>query len=94
MYWSSLVVCQCETVSPADAAAIAKTVLRAVTLFGTSAHKEMIQNCMAQDFSWKVKFNTNPTFTNNLILTFLTIFRDSTEKEKRRHFVLIYAGSS
>uniref|UniRef100_A0A0A0KNM0 Granule-bound starch synthase n=1 Tax=Cucumis sativus TaxID=3659 RepID=A0A0A0KNM0_CUCSA len=44
---------ECETVSPADAAAIAKTVLRAVALFGTAAHKEMIQNCMAQDFSWK-----------------------------------------
>ncbi|XP_038906878.1 granule-bound starch synthase 1, chloroplastic/amyloplastic [Benincasa hispida] len=44
---------ECETVSPADAAAIAKTVLRAIALFGTAAHKEMIQNCMAQDFSWK-----------------------------------------
>uniref|UniRef100_A0A9I9CMB6 Starch synthase, chloroplastic/amyloplastic n=1 Tax=Cucumis melo TaxID=3656 RepID=A0A9I9CMB6_CUCME len=51
--WSLLVVWQCEMVSPADAAAIAKTVLRAVALFGTAAHKEMIQNCMAQDFSWK-----------------------------------------
>ncbi|XP_022159719.1 granule-bound starch synthase 1, chloroplastic/amyloplastic [Momordica charantia] len=44
---------ECETVDPADAAAIAKTVIRAIALFGTAAHREMIQNCMAQDFSWK-----------------------------------------
>ncbi|XP_023520496.1 granule-bound starch synthase 1, chloroplastic/amyloplastic-like [Cucurbita pepo subsp. pepo] len=44
---------ECETVAPADAAAIAKTVVRALSLFSTAAHKDMIQNCMAQDFSWK-----------------------------------------
>ncbi|KAG7035523.1 Granule-bound starch synthase 1, chloroplastic/amyloplastic, partial [Cucurbita argyrosperma subsp. argyrosperma] len=44
---------ECETVDPADAAAIGKTVLRALALYGSAALEEMRQNCMAQDFSWK-----------------------------------------
>jgi granule-bound starch synthase len=44
---------ECEAVEVADVAAIAKTVTRALATFGTSALKEMIQNCMAQDLSWK-----------------------------------------
>ncbi|XP_010048541.3 granule-bound starch synthase 1, chloroplastic/amyloplastic-like [Eucalyptus grandis] len=44
---------ECETVDPADVAAIAKTVTRALATFGTPALKEMIANGMAQDLSWK-----------------------------------------
>ncbi|KAL6181747.1 hypothetical protein ACLB2K_048396 [Fragaria x ananassa] len=43
----------CDEVGPADVLAISTTVRRAVTSYGTSAMKEMIQNCMAQDLSWK-----------------------------------------
>lgn len=45
---------QCEAVDPADVAAIATTVKRALATYGTPALIEMIQNCMAQDLSWKV----------------------------------------
>lgn len=34
--------------------ATAKAVTRAVAVYGTSAMKEMVKNCMDQDFSWKV----------------------------------------
>ncbi|XP_048127912.1 granule-bound starch synthase 1, chloroplastic/amyloplastic-like isoform X3 [Rhodamnia argentea] len=44
---------ECETVDPADVAAIAKTVKRALATYGTPVLKEMIGNCMAQDLSWK-----------------------------------------
>ncbi|KAK0587492.1 hypothetical protein LWI29_023808 [Acer saccharum] len=44
---------ECEAVDPADVDAIAITVERALATYGTPALKEMIQNCMAQDFSWK-----------------------------------------
>ncbi|KAJ9539045.1 hypothetical protein OSB04_031778 [Centaurea solstitialis] len=46
---------ECETVDPADVSAIAKTVTRALAVYGTPAFSEMIQNCMAQELSWKVK---------------------------------------
>lgn len=45
---------QCEAVDPVDVTAIATTVQRALATYGTPAAKEMIQNCMAQDLSWKV----------------------------------------
>lgn len=45
---------QCDAVDPADVAAVAKGVKRAIATYGTPALKEMIQNCMAQDLSWKV----------------------------------------
>lgn len=45
---------QCETVDPADVDKLATTVKRALQTYGTPVLKEMIQNCMAQDFSWKV----------------------------------------
>ena len=48
---------QCEAVDPADVDAIARTVEKALATYGTPALKEMIQNCMAQDFSWKVSSN-------------------------------------
>ena len=48
---------QCEAVDPADVDAIAITVERALATYGTPALKEMIQNCMAQDLSWKVSCN-------------------------------------
>jgi len=41
-------------VDAADVDAIAKTVTRALAVYGTPAFTEMIQNCMAQDLSWKV----------------------------------------
>lgn len=47
-------VFQCDRVDPADVIAIATTVMRALAAYGTAALKEMIQNCMAQDLSWKV----------------------------------------
>ncbi|XP_050375739.1 granule-bound starch synthase 1, chloroplastic/amyloplastic-like [Argentina anserina] len=43
----------CDEVDPADVLAISTTVKRAVTSYGSAASKEMIQNCMAQDLSWK-----------------------------------------
>ncbi|KAG6688145.1 hypothetical protein I3842_11G109500 [Carya illinoinensis] len=44
---------ECDAVDPADVNAIATTVKRALVTYGTPALKDMIQNCMAQDFSWK-----------------------------------------
>ncbi|KAK9145817.1 hypothetical protein Sjap_005720 [Stephania japonica] len=43
----------CDVVDPADVEAVAKTVKRAIKVDGTPAIKEMIQNCMSQDLSWK-----------------------------------------
>ncbi|KAL5979843.1 hypothetical protein ACLOJK_038954 [Asimina triloba] len=43
----------CEAVDPADTAVIASTVRRALSVYGTGAHREMVKNCMAQDLSWK-----------------------------------------
>ncbi|KAI4371912.1 hypothetical protein MLD38_010208 [Melastoma candidum] len=43
----------CDAVDPADVSAIARTVMRALAIYGTPAIKEMIMNCMAQDLSWK-----------------------------------------
>ncbi|KAL4651231.1 hypothetical protein ACB092_01G144400 [Castanea dentata] len=44
---------ECDAVDPADVTAVATNVKRALATFGTPVFKEMIQNCMAQDFSWK-----------------------------------------
>ncbi|KAD3069030.1 hypothetical protein R6Q59_016980 [Mikania micrantha] len=44
---------ECETVDPVDVTAIATTVTRALGVYGTPAFSEMIQNCMAQELSWK-----------------------------------------
>ncbi|MED6211005.1 hypothetical protein PIB30_069543 [Stylosanthes scabra] len=44
---------ECEAVDPADVEKLASTIIRALKTFGTPALKEMVQNCMAQDFSWK-----------------------------------------
>ncbi|KAG5397701.1 hypothetical protein IGI04_019515 [Brassica rapa subsp. trilocularis] len=44
---------QCEVVDPDDVIATAKAVARAVAVYGTPAMKEMVKNCMDQDFSWK-----------------------------------------
>nr|O82627.1 RecName: Full=Granule-bound starch synthase 1, chloroplastic/amyloplastic; AltName: Full=Granule-bound starch synthase I; Short=GBSS-I; Flags: Precursor [Antirrhinum majus]CAA06958.1 granule-bound starch synthase [Antirrhinum majus] len=44
---------ECATVDPADVQKIATTVERALAAYGSVAYKEMIQNCMAQDLSWK-----------------------------------------
>lgn len=45
---------QCETVDPADVSALASTVKRALSTYGTPIFEKMIQNCMAQELSWKV----------------------------------------
>ena len=45
---------QCETIDPADVKALATNVKRALKTYGTPALAEMVQNCMAQDLSWKV----------------------------------------
>ncbi|KAG6633833.1 granule-bound starch synthase 1, chloroplastic/amyloplastic-like [Carya illinoinensis] len=44
---------ECDAVDPADVNAIAATVKRALATYGSPALKEIIQNCMAQDLSWK-----------------------------------------
>uniref|UniRef100_A0A7N0UGN2 Granule-bound starch synthase 1, chloroplastic/amyloplastic n=1 Tax=Kalanchoe fedtschenkoi TaxID=63787 RepID=A0A7N0UGN2_KALFE len=44
---------ECAAVDPADVSALAATVKRALATYGTPAFKEMIQNCMAQELSWK-----------------------------------------
>uniref|UniRef100_A0A5B7AVT5 Granule-bound starch synthase 1, chloroplastic/amyloplastic n=1 Tax=Davidia involucrata TaxID=16924 RepID=A0A5B7AVT5_DAVIN len=44
---------ECDAVDPADVNAIATNVKRALPTFGTAALREIIQNCMAQDLSWK-----------------------------------------
>lgn len=44
---------ECETVDPDDVEKLATTVNRALKTYGTQAMQEIIQNCMAQDFSWK-----------------------------------------
>ncbi|XP_072986292.1 granule-bound starch synthase 1b, chloroplastic/amyloplastic-like [Typha latifolia] len=43
----------CDAVDPADVAAIVATVGRALKVYGTPTFHEMVQNCMAQDLSWK-----------------------------------------
>ena len=45
---------QCDEVDPSDVDKVARTVKRALATYGTESLKEMIQNCMAQDLSWKV----------------------------------------
>lgn len=45
---------QCEKLDPADVEAVARTVKRVLTAYGTPALKEMIKNCMTKDLSWKV----------------------------------------
>ncbi|KAK9275280.1 hypothetical protein L1049_022542 [Liquidambar formosana] len=44
---------ECDEVDPADVTAVATTMKRALATYDTPALKEMIQNCMAQDLSWK-----------------------------------------
>ncbi|KAF5734370.1 UDP-Glycosyltransferase superfamily protein isoform 1 [Tripterygium wilfordii] len=44
---------ECDAVDPLDVIKIAKTVVRALAIYGTAAMKEMIQNGMAQELSWK-----------------------------------------
>ncbi|KAL2336270.1 hypothetical protein Fmac_010716 [Flemingia macrophylla] len=44
---------ECDAVDPLDVAALAKTVKRALAVYGTPAFTEMIKNCMALDLSWK-----------------------------------------
>lgn len=44
---------ECEAVDPADVEKLATTVKRALDTYGTLSMTQMIQNCMAQDFSWK-----------------------------------------
>ncbi|XP_022762172.1 granule-bound starch synthase 1, chloroplastic/amyloplastic-like [Durio zibethinus] len=43
----------CDAVDPSDVDKVARTVKRALATYGTGALKEMIENCMAQDLSWK-----------------------------------------
>ena len=82
--WNLVVVFQCETVDPADAAAIAKTVLRALALYGSAALEEMRQNCMAQDFSWKVISSQINSLSHHQIMLCETMSL----------FWVIYAGAS
>lgn len=44
---------ECDAVDPADVTAVATSVKRALATYGTPALTEMVQNCMAQDLSWK-----------------------------------------
>ncbi len=43
----------CDRIDPADVEAVARTIERALATYGTAALREIIQNCMAQDLSWK-----------------------------------------
>ncbi|XXG66902.1 hypothetical protein AAC387_Pa06g0367 [Persea americana] len=43
----------CDAVDPVDVMKVATTIKSALGVYGTLAFKEMIQNCMAQDLSWK-----------------------------------------
>ncbi|XP_065623816.1 granule-bound starch synthase 1, chloroplastic/amyloplastic [Quercus suber] len=52
---------ECEAVDPADVTAVATNVKRALTTYGTPAFTEIIQNCMAQDLSWKYPYGTYRT---------------------------------
>uniref|UniRef100_A0A2N9I3P6 Starch synthase catalytic domain-containing protein n=1 Tax=Fagus sylvatica TaxID=28930 RepID=A0A2N9I3P6_FAGSY len=45
---------ECDAVDPADVTAVATSVKRALTTYGTPAFTEIIKNGMAQDLSWKV----------------------------------------
>lgn len=44
---------ECDAVDPTDVAAVAMTIKRALGTYDTPVMDEMIQNCMAQDLSWK-----------------------------------------
>lgn len=44
---------ECTAIDPADVLKIVKTVGRALAVYGTPAFREMINNCMSQDLSWK-----------------------------------------
>ncbi|XVF22284.1 hypothetical protein REPUB_Repub12eG0159900 [Reevesia pubescens] len=44
---------ECDAVDPVDVSALATTAIKALASYGTLALAEMIQNCMAQDLSWK-----------------------------------------
>lgn len=44
---------ECDEVDPRDVETVAISVKRATKTYGTQAMAEMIQNCMAQDLSWK-----------------------------------------
>ncbi|XWS61498.1 hypothetical protein CRYUN_Cryun07bG0130900 [Craigia yunnanensis] len=44
---------ECDAVDRSDVDKVGRTVKRALATYGTEALKEMIQNCMAQDLSWK-----------------------------------------
>ncbi|XP_052175413.1 granule-bound starch synthase 1, chloroplastic/amyloplastic [Diospyros lotus] len=44
---------ECKAVDPVDVKALATTVKRALKAYNTPALAEIIQNCMAQDLSWK-----------------------------------------
>ncbi|XP_029119652.1 granule-bound starch synthase 1b, chloroplastic/amyloplastic isoform X2 [Elaeis guineensis] len=43
----------CDAVDTVDVTAVASTVKRALKVYDTPAFHEMVQNCMAQDLSWK-----------------------------------------
>ncbi|CAL1366519.1 unnamed protein product [Linum trigynum] len=44
---------ECDEVDPVDVSTVTRGVEKAVATYGTPALAEMIQNCMAQDLSWK-----------------------------------------
>ncbi|KAF6159614.1 hypothetical protein GIB67_034576 [Kingdonia uniflora] len=44
---------ECDEIDPADVTALATTTKKVLATYGTPALAEMIQNCMAQDLSWK-----------------------------------------
>lgn len=68
--------------NPEDVTAVATTVKRALTTYDTPALAEMIQNCMAQDLSWKVSYSNDnlpatALFINsNYLINIMTWHRD------------------
>lgn len=65
---SALFFFQYEEEDPTDVSRTVATLKRAIKVVGTALHKEMIQNCMAQDLSWKVIYTIIPLleFTNRI----------------------------
>lgn len=56
---NSVILFQCDDVNKDDVQKIVNTVKRALKVYGTPAFEEIIQNCMAQDLSWKVRLKSS-----------------------------------
>ncbi|CBI24579.3 unnamed protein product, partial [Vitis vinifera] len=53
---------ECDRIDLVDVDALAITIKKTLATYGTTALREMIQNYMALDFSWKVRINHRLVF--------------------------------